>query len=104
MKHVAAFRPRLETTGISAQDWERLPWLCDVPTRVRKPRHGRLLIVVLAVSVDAIASYAAGRTAMEPARHIQVRTASAEEMRAFAQRMASAAPMSWYRPRPAAPY
>jgi len=104
MKHVAAFQPRLETTGLSAQEWDRLPWLRDVPTRVRRPLYGRLLIVVLAVSVDAIASYAAGRAAMQRMGHGREATLAAGDMRALAQRMASTASIRWYRPRPGTPY
>ena len=101
MKHVAAFQPRLETTGLSAEEWDRLPWLRDVPTRIKRPRYGRLLIVVLAVSADAIASYGAGKTQWdEPPRGVIV-TASAEDMRDLASRVAS---VGWYRSRPGVPY
>ena len=101
MKHVAAFQPQLETTGLSAEEWDRLPWLRDVPPRVRQPGYRRLLIMVLVVSADAIASYAAGRAQWgERPRGVAV-SASTQEMRILAERVAS---VGWYRPRPGAPY
>ena len=101
MKHVAAFQPRLETTALSAQEWDRLPWLRDVPTRVRQPRYRRLLIVVLGVSADAIASYAAGRVQWSEQPRGVIVSASAQDMRELAERVAS---VGWYQPRAGAPY
>ena len=101
MTQVAAFQPRLETTGLSAQEWDRLPWLRDVPTRVRRPRYRRLLIVVLGVSADAIASYAAGRVRWGERPREVVVSASAQEMHDLADRVSS---VGWYRPRPGVPY
>ena len=101
MKHVAAFPPRLEKTGLSAEERDSLPWLRDVPTRVRRPGYWRVLIVILAVSADAIASYAAGRAQWSERPRGVVVSASAQHMRALAERVSSA---GWYRPRPGAPY
>src|SRR4051794_15190201 len=104
MKHIAAFQPEL-ATAVSPQDWDRLPWLFDEPRPVRtRGRRGvMLLAVVLAISADALASYAAGR-ASGPGRapsHKEEGAPSPEYPRALAQRMTP--DLGWYLTRPNAP-
>ena len=106
MKHVAAFQPRLQTTGPSAEDWDRLPWLFDEPNRA--PTRGRrsvmLLAVVFAISADALASYAAGRASQVgvPLSPEEGAASSGADRRALAQRMSP--DLGWYFTRPNAPY
>ena len=101
MKHVAALQTQAETNPQKTNVRESHPWLRDVPTRVRRPGYRRLMIVILAVSADAMASYAAGRAQWSERPRGVVVSASAQHMRALAERVSSA---GWYRARPGAPY
>ena len=101
MKHVAALQPRRETPRRTAGVGVRHPGLGAGRPRGRRPGYWRLLIVILAVSADAIASYAAGRAQWSERPRGVVVSASAQHMRALAERVSSA---GWYRPRPGAPY
>lgn len=120
MKHVAAFQPSLATPGPTPEEWDRLPWLFDEPKRVRHcSRRPLLAALALLAAVDAAGSYQAGRLSalqgwalpsIAPAggpglaAPLPQVALSADETRAFAQRIFAPVGVGWYRKRANAAY
>jgi hypothetical protein len=113
MKHVAAFQPQLTTAGLSEDEWDRLPWLCDEPRKaLPRRRKGLATWAVLFLMADAFGSYAAGRVSGaygSPGTSTSSiggrrEAASREGMGGFAQRISEARALGWHPMRPNAPY
>lgn len=118
MYHATALEPRRENSGLSVDEWDRLPWLPDVPRPARRRRHAGLLLGLVGLAAaDAGASYSLGKESVREGWILPIAASASrkgdacsaaipdgQDAQILAARISKAERVGWQLRRPNAPY
>jgi hypothetical protein len=116
MNYATAFEPRLSTSDPPSNDWDRLPWLRDERSTVRRRPNAALVICAIGLATaDAACSYSLGKLSVRRgwmetwfqnpiAQAPLAEPPEPKDAQTLAARMSKAESIGWQLRRPNAPY